>query len=242
MRGGRAPSGGQYNNGGALRPLRVVNGESGSGQVRSIDLVRSTGAPAGLRRASALVTVAVSVAERERGRDPELALEARAPLLPALLVLELVLVQRRRLLDAVSEPELDGQLAGLLADLIPGRAERELIGDGPDAARVDVARQRDGRQDRTRPVRGLRVDRHRENVQVVAAAAVAGHHRARGPRRRDLARRRPVALGEGEQHRIVLAPVGEALLRLDVRSEEHTSELQSQSNLVCRLLLEKKKN
>src|SRR2546430_12410413 len=28
---------------------------------------------------------------------------------------------------------------------------------------------------------------------------------------------------------------------LVVRSEEHTSELQSQSNLVCRLLLEKKK-
>src|SRR2546427_6146549 len=27
----------------------------------------------------------------------------------------------------------------------------------------------------------------------------------------------------------------------EVRSEEHTSELQSQSNLVCRLLLEKKK-
>src|SRR2546430_12002144 len=29
--------------------------------------------------------------------------------------------------------------------------------------------------------------------------------------------------------------------RAIVRSEEHTSELQSQSNLVCRLLLEKKK-
>src|SRR2546430_6142200 len=29
---------------------------------------------------------------------------------------------------------------------------------------------------------------------------------------------------------------------VDGRSEEHTSELQSQSNLVCRLLLEKKKN
>src|SRR2546430_10659331 len=28
----------------------------------------------------------------------------------------------------------------------------------------------------------------------------------------------------------------------ELRSEEHTSELQSQSNLVCRLLLEKKKN
>src|SRR2546427_1723075 len=33
----------------------------------------------------------------------------------------------------------------------------------------------------------------------------------------------------------------EASARADGRSEEHTSELQSQSNLVCRLLLEKKK-
>src|SRR2546427_7817457 len=31
-----------------------------------------------------------------------------------------------------------------------------------------------------------------------------------------------------------------ALAGVDQRSEEHTSELQSQSNLVCRLLLEKK--
>src|SRR5262249_61198006 len=31
-------------------------------------------------------------------------------------------------------------------------------------------------------------------------------------------------------------------LAADVRSEEHTSELQSLTNLVCRLLLEKKKN
>src|SRR2546430_12633139 len=33
---------------------------------------------------------------------------------------------------------------------------------------------------------------------------------------------------------------GVALQIADCRSEEHTSELQSQSNLVCRLLLEKK--
>src|SRR3989475_8220235 len=33
----------------------------------------------------------------------------------------------------------------------------------------------------------------------------------------------------------------ERLLSIEDRSEEHTSELQSQSNLVCRLLLEKKK-
>src|SRR2546427_4253830 len=35
--------------------------------------------------------------------------------------------------------------------------------------------------------------------------------------------------------------LGIAALAAAVRSEEHTSELQSQSNIVCRLLLEKKK-
>src|SRR2546430_8440221 len=42
---------------------------------------------------------------------------------------------------------------------------------------------------------------------------------------------------------VKLADLGDSFLRLPhCRSEEHTSELQSQSNLVCRLLLEKKKN
>src|SRR6266567_7145809 len=36
-------------------------------------------------------------------------------------------------------------------------------------------------------------------------------------------------------------PLTGAQVPLVLRSEEHTSELQSQSNLVCRLLLEKKK-
>src|SRR2546427_9284745 len=43
---------------------------------------------------------------------------------------------------------------------------------------------------------------------------------------------------------IVAKPVAEGdrvVVRRRLRSEEHTSELQSQSNLVCRLLLEKKK-
>src|SRR2546427_3390060 len=40
--------------------------------------------------------------------------------------------------------------------------------------------------------------------------------------------------------RFSTAPSGRTRL-MNPRSEEHTSELQSQSNLVCRLLLEKKK-
>src|SRR2546430_4378808 len=44
-------------------------------------------------------------------------------------------------------------------------------------------------------------------------------------------------------HRVRIPAVPDKLERLGHRrSEEHTSELQSQSNLVCRLLLEKKKN
>src|SRR2546430_10182895 len=38
-----------------------------------------------------------------------------------------------------------------------------------------------------------------------------------------------------------LFPKSQNPCRVPPRSEEHTSELQSQSNLVCRLLLEKKK-
>src|SRR3712207_8871940 len=48
-----------------------------------------------------------------------------------------------------------------------------------------------------------------------------------------------VHLVEVELQDLVL---GVGLLDLDGRSEEHTSELQSRQYLVCRLLLEKKKN
>src|SRR3989475_1507672 len=61
----------------------------------------------------------------------------------------------------------------------------------------------------------------------------------------------PICIGPG--HALVLAQMlgpglhqepldhPARLARVLGRSEEHTSELQSQSNLVCRLLLEKKK-
>src|SRR5688572_31721558 len=45
-----------------------------------------------------------------------------------------------------------------------------------------------------------------------------------------------------DDHRVAVARVVVHLFPdVEDRSEEHTSELQSQSNLVCRLLLEKKK-
>src|SRR2546427_2856219 len=40
---------------------------------------------------------------------------------------------------------------------------------------------------------------------------------------------------------ITVTAAANPIVPRDQRSEEHTSELQSQSNLVCRLLLEKKK-
>src|SRR2546427_2281274 len=49
---------------------------------------------------------------------------------------------------------------------------------------------------------------------------------------------RPIPAQAMATHSAWTAP---APLALASRSEEHTSELQSQSNLVCRLLLEKKK-
>src|SRR5438270_10154801 len=64
--------------------------------------------------------------------------------------------------------------------------------------------------------------------------------RAAPAEHRDVAAHQPHELLRDDQ------PEARAFLRLASggglhRSEEHTSELQSQSNLVCRLLLEKKK-
>src|SRR5256886_17042757 len=61
-------------------------------------------------------------------------------------------------------------------------------------------------------------------------------------RLRQLGHSREIDLEGGAVAQLAVRPdVPAALLDDAVRSEEHTSELQSQSNLVCRLLLEKKK-
>src|SRR5688572_32544483 len=62
-----------------------------------------------------------------------------------------------------------------------------------------------------------------ESLRVLQSVFENGRRGAAGYRRR------PLSLGP-----LSLGPLK--------RSEEHTSELQSQSNLVCRLLLEKKKH
>src|SRR3712207_7803239 len=69
------------------------------------------------------------------------------------------------------------------------------------------------------PVRPQVVDDHQENRQGAQGLDLGEEHPVRAPGRR---------LGCAEREQLM-------------RSEEHTSELQSRQYLVCRLLLEKKK-
>src|SRR2546427_9598175 len=59
--------------------------------------------------------------------------------------------------------------------------------------------------------------------------------------RRTCGRRGPRGTHSHLAHSVTRQPPGSPSEPSESRSEEHTSELQSQSNLVCRLLLEKKK-
>src|SRR5688572_31661299 len=72
------------------------------------------------------------------------------------------------------------------------------------------------------------VERHLRRIRVGRAVAEQ-------PRHAERLAVAVMALDEDGAHAVVLQLLGPG------RSEEHTSELQSQSNLVCRLLLEKKK-
>src|SRR5260370_15846598 len=73
-------------------------------------------------------------------------------------------------------------------------------------------------------------------------ALAGGGHRASCGRRAGCRRIGPRALGGGRRrNQFARPPLGKAG-SARTRSEEHTSELQSHLNLVCRLLLEKKNN
>src|SRR5205085_9412635 len=93
---------------------------------------------------------------------------------------------------------------------------------------------------RTDPGDSLAFDQHGgvlQHLQVRQFTTAAGT--GGSATRHDL----PGADEEGLQSCASASRIGRRIpWRRAVRSEEHTSELQSQSNLVCRLLLEKKKN
>src|SRR2546426_7357611 len=69
--------------------------------------------------------------------------------------------------------------------------------------------------------------------QLAHRGTELGDQRERGLDPRAVAPRRPRRPSRAVHSRLLARPA--------VRSEEHTSELQSPCNLVCRLLLEKKK-
>src|SRR5439155_25119493 len=75
----------------------------------------------------------------------------------------------------------------------------------------------------------------KESARSIGVAKLAPHDL-----RRTCARLRHASGGELEQIQFLLGHV--SVQTTERRSEEHTSELQSRGHLVCRLLLEKKKN
>src|SRR5690606_41626232 len=73
------------------------------------------------------------------------------------------------------------------------------------------------------------------------SAAAATHGAADGASRGDLQRQRREPAGGAVVRLDPVVALAQLRPQAGARSEEHTSELQSRENLVCRLLLEKKK-
>src|SRR5262249_60498976 len=142
------------------------------------------------------------------------------------------------------DPDLDALLLGVL-ELPLGRLEEaarlarhdfDAVGAEPEAGAAAVhggvadADDEDALADLVDVSEGDRLEPGDADVNVGGAGLA--------PRELEL-----LALGgaRADEHRVE-PPVGEELAQtLDLRSEEHTSELQSLTNLVCRLLLEKNK-
>src|SRR2546430_5867689 len=86
----------------------------------------------------------------------------------------------------------------------------------------------------------FRSGRAADHDRILRSAEPAAARRTDPPSvRGQLQRRRAPCAGRNPEG--VVEDLVAARRRFIDRSEEHTSELQSQSNLVCRLLLEKKK-
>src|SRR5688572_32005289 len=112
-------------------------------------------------------------------------------------------------------PDLD---VGVLGTVVPAVDGRDKLAAGNPVTHADL--RSDVPKDPDLAIAGLDLRRPAEDLALRVAARVSFDNPAGGGSSHDRA-------GRGK-------PV-------KARSEEHTSELQSQSNLVCRLLLEKKK-
>src|SRR5690606_40618274 len=111
---------------------------------------------------------------------------------------------------------------------------------GPDQRLPGLAHAREAVKDRVAKAEGPGVGR-----DPVDRVEVAGQHRECEP---GVGAELPASELLGIQRhslgllgRTALGLAAAGLAQRDDRSEEHTSELQSRENLVCRLLLEKKK-
>src|SRR2546427_5653362 len=151
-----------------------------------------------------------------------------------------------------------GRATGTALDRCAPRRPRRRL-DGPPSTRRRPAARRPptrghgtgpGRQgsDPTRgrwsteesPAGVLRIDRRalcRGQIEQIDLR----HARLRNPQRLSGTEHEPVDPDRAEQRLEVIFRGAPDPAHVPPRSEEHTSELQSQSNLVCRLLLEKKK-
>src|SRR5215213_618036 len=137
---------------------------------------------------------------------------------------------QQEVVEAFLAAARDGDFDALVAELDPDIVLREDTGSGTIvevrgaenvARRAMAASQRDGLVGRPALINGAAGWVSVLDGEVYAIAALTLHN------------------GRITTMDILLDPA--RLARLDPRSEEHTSELQSLTNLVCRLLLEKKK-
>src|SRR2546430_3208861 len=111
-------------------------------------------------------------------------------------------------------------------DALPGRSRPSDRAGEPRLQTRSFDARRGGRQDGTGRHQAARC--RRDEVQAYSRS-----WRGRGGSRQGSWSRTGTILAQGDRR--------DGLGGNGFRSEEHTSELQSQSNLVCRLLLEKKK-
>src|SRR5256885_2735754 len=149
--------------------------------------------------------------------------------------------------------DVDGRATGLTvqAVVVPGKAPLHLEGERPADPEDNVGF-------RIREARTDRILAYLSGVASVTDAvrqAIAGAHAVffdgtfwsgdelpalgLGTKRAEEMAHMPVGGRTGSLAQLADARTGR---RIYIRSEEHTSELQSPCNLVCRLLLEKKKN